>query len=64
MSDTAIATATTFLGYMPRSVEYAGNTTQEIVIPVSDSREYMVTSEKALASIWMNAEEDEAWKDL
>ena len=64
MSDTAIATATTFVGYMPRSVEYAGNTTREIVIPVSDSREYMLASEKALASIWINTEEDEAWKDL
>ena len=64
MSDTAIGTATTFLGYMPRGVEYAANTTREIVFPVSDSREYMLASEKALASVWMNPEEDEAWKDL
>ncbi len=64
MPNTAIATADTFLGYMPQDVEYASNTTQEIVIPVSNSREYMLASEKALSAIWMTPEEDEAWKDL
>ncbi len=64
MSNNAIASADTFLGYLPQSIEYAANTTNEIVIPVSDSREYMLASEKALSSIWMNPEEDEAWKNL
>jgi hypothetical protein len=64
MSNIAIATADTFLGYMPQEVEEVRNSTQEIIVPVSNSRDYMLASEKALSAIWMNPEEDEAWKDL
>jgi hypothetical protein len=64
MWNTAIATADTLLGYMPQDVERSGNTTQEVVIDVPSSREYMLASEKSLSAIWMTPEEDEAWKDL
>jgi hypothetical protein len=64
MSNTAIATADTFLGYMPQVVEEVRNTIQEIIVPVSSSRDYMLASEKALSAIWMTPEEEEAWKDL
>ena len=63
MSSCAVATADTFLGYMPH-VDRSGNTAQEVVIEVSSRREYMLASEKALSAIWMTPEEDEAWKDL
>jgi hypothetical protein len=44
---------------------FAKNTTQEIVIePSSLSKELMFASEKSLMTLWMNPEEDEAWKDL
>jgi hypothetical protein len=64
MPNAAVATADTLLGYMPQSVEYAGNTTQEVVVPVSNSRDFVLASEKALSAIWITPEEDEAWKDL
>ena len=64
MPNGAVATADTLLGYMPQSVESAGNTTQVIVVPASNSRDYSLASEKALSAIWMTPEEDEAWKDL
>ena len=64
MWDTAVGAATTSPGYIAQEERHAANTTREIIIPVSNSREYMLASEKALMSIWMTPEEDEAWKDL
>ena len=64
MPNTAVASADTFLGYVPQDVEYAANTTQEIVIPYSNGQDYMLASEKVLSAIWTTPEEDEAWKDL
>jgi hypothetical protein len=58
------ATATVFPGYIPRHEEYAANTTQIVTFPVNDARDYMLASQKSLASIWDSPEEDEAWKDL
>ena len=65
MFDATVASATVSEGYVPRQDgDYAANTTQEITIPISDTREYMLASERALAAIWMTPDEDEAWKDL
>jgi hypothetical protein len=44
---------------------YAENTTQEIIIEQSSmAREVMLASEQSLMSVWMNPEEEEAWKNL
>ena len=64
MSNIAIATADTFLGYMPQEVDEVRNTTQEIIVPLNETRDYMLASERALSAIWMTPEEDEVWKDL
>lgn len=64
MTRSAIASATIFPGYAPQTVEYAGNTTQEVFITANDTRECMLASEKALSALWMTPEEDLAWKDL
>lgn len=60
MSRWSIASATVFPGYMPRNAEYAANITQEILIPTTDSRDYMLASEKALSTLWGTPEEERA----
>jgi len=64
MSGCAVASATTILGYVPKSPEYAANTAREIVIVADDARDCAFASEKSLECIWMTQEEEEAWKDL
>jgi hypothetical protein len=66
MSASALVMGTIYTPYSA-SLESASaeNNVQEIVIePTSFSREYMLASEKALLSVWMTPEEEEAWKDL
>ncbi|MCX5914293.1 MAG: hypothetical protein NTV04_20455 [Deltaproteobacteria bacterium] len=56
---------TAFAHYCYAESAFAKNTTQEIVIEQSSlSKEVMLASEKSLMTLWMNPEEEEAWKDL
>ena len=57
------ASAYTHYGYAESA--YAENTTQEIIIKQSSmARDIMLASEQSLMSVWMNPEEEEAWKNL
>jgi hypothetical protein len=59
----SVESAYTHYGYSESA--FAVNTTQEIVIEQATmSKEIMLASERALMSVWMTPEEDEAWKDL
>jgi hypothetical protein len=65
MSDSALVMGTIYPSHNPPESTFAANIVQEIVIePSKLSKECMLASEKSLMLVWMNADEEEAWKDL
>ncbi len=50
--------------YKVQETTFTNNVSQQLVIIPESTRDLLLASEKALASVWATPEEDEAWKDL